>query len=303
MWFLYSRGINENTSPALSRTPEEDARRKQLESITKDSDNDGLRDWEEVLWKTDPANPDTDADGTKDGDETLINRDPLLAGPTDVLQPAPTATSSPETATTKFFDSITRELAERYVTGTLSSDTSDVQESAAAYIATATLGEVDLYTIEDLRIMQNPTDKEIKQYVLDASDAIKEVFAATFQNQVLVLAFVDEDAKKRDETLWPIIYAYDDAENALKEKNVPQQYAADHLLLMNAVKKGKESIIAMRRIDIDPVLALVGMNQFAVATRQLVTAIQNTQTTLSRNGIAFSGDELATLMNNVRINQ
>ena len=48
--------------------------------IQKDSDNDGLKDWEEVLWKTDPNNPDTDEDGMNDNEEVLIGRDPLTEG-------------------------------------------------------------------------------------------------------------------------------------------------------------------------------------------------------------------------------
>ncbi len=50
----------------------------------RDSDNDGLADWEERLWKTDPNNPDTDGDGTSDGDEVLLGRNPLKPGPDDV---------------------------------------------------------------------------------------------------------------------------------------------------------------------------------------------------------------------------
>ena len=43
--------------------------------ILKDSDNDGLKDWEEVLWKTDPNNPDSDGDGMNDNEEVLSERD------------------------------------------------------------------------------------------------------------------------------------------------------------------------------------------------------------------------------------
>lgn len=39
------------------------------QTVSVDSDGDGLKDWEEVLFETDPQNPDTDGDGILDGQE------------------------------------------------------------------------------------------------------------------------------------------------------------------------------------------------------------------------------------------
>ncbi|MCH7529851.1 hypothetical protein IIB50_01915 [Patescibacteria group bacterium] len=52
---------------------------------TLDSDDDGLKDWEEVLWGTDPFNPDTDNDGTDDGVEIAVDRNPLVSSSGGVL--------------------------------------------------------------------------------------------------------------------------------------------------------------------------------------------------------------------------
>lgn len=49
-----------------------------------DTDADGLLDWEETLWNTDPKKSDTDNDGTKDGQEVALSRNPNKAGPDDV---------------------------------------------------------------------------------------------------------------------------------------------------------------------------------------------------------------------------
>ncbi len=51
----------------------------------KDTDKDGLKDWEEALWKTDPSNPDTDGDGSSDGEEVQGDRNPIRKGPDDLL--------------------------------------------------------------------------------------------------------------------------------------------------------------------------------------------------------------------------
>ena len=57
----------------------------------KDSDNDGLRDWEEELYGTNPLNPDTDGDGYSDGQEVNSGRNPLVKAPGDesVFHPLP----------------------------------------------------------------------------------------------------------------------------------------------------------------------------------------------------------------------
>ena len=49
--------------------------------LLQDSDNDGLQNWEEELYKTDPINPDSDGDGASDGEEIKVGRNPALAGP------------------------------------------------------------------------------------------------------------------------------------------------------------------------------------------------------------------------------
>ncbi|MBI4836877.1 MAG: hypothetical protein HY813_00510 [Candidatus Portnoybacteria bacterium] len=52
----------------------------------KDSDRDGLTDWQETeIYRTDPFNPDTDGDGYLDGEEVVSGYDTLKAAPDDKL--------------------------------------------------------------------------------------------------------------------------------------------------------------------------------------------------------------------------
>lgn len=62
-----------------------------IESQNKDTDKDGIRDWEEELIKTDPTNSDTDGDGFLDGEEMNSNHNPLVKSPgdTQVFYPLP----------------------------------------------------------------------------------------------------------------------------------------------------------------------------------------------------------------------
>lgn len=52
----------------------------------KDSDNDGLKDWQEIqIYHTDPCKADTDGDGYLDGEEIASGYDPLKKAPGDEL--------------------------------------------------------------------------------------------------------------------------------------------------------------------------------------------------------------------------
>jgi len=51
----------------------------------KDSDNDGLMDWQETTWQTDPCKPDTDGDGYLDGEEVASGYNPTIPAPNDEL--------------------------------------------------------------------------------------------------------------------------------------------------------------------------------------------------------------------------
>jgi hypothetical protein len=74
--------LNNNTEEEDMEDPlteEQEKINEEKELKAKDSDADGLNDWEEInFYKINPLNSDSDADGLKDGDEILIYKtDPL----------------------------------------------------------------------------------------------------------------------------------------------------------------------------------------------------------------------------------
>jgi hypothetical protein len=65
-----------------------------IPSAEVDSDQDGLSDAMETLYKTNPNNPDTDGDGYKDGDEVANGYDPLIKSPNDKINRSNTPTNA-----------------------------------------------------------------------------------------------------------------------------------------------------------------------------------------------------------------
>jgi len=74
-WFLFYK--NRQPSSIFERIALGSTSEKLARAAILDSDNDGLRDWEEALWKTDPNQTDTDKDGFSDYEETKSGYDPI----------------------------------------------------------------------------------------------------------------------------------------------------------------------------------------------------------------------------------
>ncbi len=89
----------------------------ELKQNFKDSDNDGLMDWEEQLYGTDLNNPDTDGDGYLDGEEVDSGHNPLVEAPGDRLVFYPLPLGEKYNVTKKVLtDEAISELFNSYIT-------------------------------------------------------------------------------------------------------------------------------------------------------------------------------------------
>lgn len=109
-------------TPQKSIVAQKTAERNEQASLfaAKDTDGDGLKDWEEVLWSTDPNKEDTDGDGTKDNEEILARRDPAKVGPDDSIDVLAqkidaSSASSEEAKPQTLTESLARDFGEAYM--------------------------------------------------------------------------------------------------------------------------------------------------------------------------------------------
>ena len=80
-----------------------------------DPDSDGLKNWQEEVYKTDPRNPDTDSDGYLDGEEVASGYDPTIAAPNDALEG--TDTNTPRQAPKNLTAYLAQILAQKISSG------------------------------------------------------------------------------------------------------------------------------------------------------------------------------------------
>lgn len=233
----------------------------------KDSDNDGLFDWEEALWGTDINNPDTDGDGTRDGEEAKSGRDPLKKGPDDKLQDSKIFTQKsgeeiPDGWTKT--DVLARDFFAKFFTlqqsGNLNQENKDkLTESFLAGMEQEKI--LDQYKISDIKTVNDNSKEAMKLY----GSKLEGVFNSHIipENELIIFerAIKNQD-KKEMQKLEPIAAAYYKASQEILAIEAPSSISELHLNLINNFFNIAKCIERMGTSFQDPVNALAGLKLY-----------------------------------------
>lgn len=100
----------------------------------KDSDNDGLKDWQEIqIYQSDPCKTDSDGDGYLDGEEVTSGYNPVIKAPGDELPG--TLPKGPRPLPENLTKALSSALAQQIVAGKIDSFTQSGQILSAAELA------------------------------------------------------------------------------------------------------------------------------------------------------------------------
>jgi len=247
--------------------------------LTKDSDNDGLGDWEEELLKTDAHNPDTDEDGTPDGEEIDQRRNPLIAGPNDTaaaITPSKQGGSEEaETSNLTATEKISRELLEGYIElkqgGQLTVQNSE--QLITTLIDQASGISPKQYTADDIRIVTTPSADAIKRYGVEITAILKPDLA--LENDLVVLKRALEGQNSNElSKLDTSTRRYRATVAEMLALSVPQEVAAEHIAAANALARVSANVESMRAVFTDPVGALVGIKEYTVNEFAFIESLQ-----------------------------
>ncbi len=260
-----------------------------LQQINKDSDNDGLKDWEEALWKTDPNNPDTDKDGALDGQEIIESRNPLVTGPEDYFEDTqiqnqnsasfPEASSLTEAFSQQFFSEY---LKIKQSEETLSEKSRDelinyFVEGAKNLNLNA---NQDFYTISDIKISPKNDTNSTRQYANNLALIIKKHFDPIPESEMTILGQI---ASSRDETtlssrdldrLNPLMAAYRNTSSEALSLTVPSNLANFHLAIVNSFFKIGENLNSIQKISEDPIQAVVALSQYEQESQKAYSSLK-----------------------------
>jgi hypothetical protein len=252
------------TTDNQQQTTNTDEIKQKLATLSVDSDNDGLKDWEEPLYKTDPQNPDTDGDNTNDGDEIKQNRDPLKKGPNDKVAEAKKEAGI-ETAEGP---NLTAELMGTLIQGGVleylaqGGDPDALPDEFYSRIQAAARRTLELNTptvlLSELRVISDSSEQAIKNY-FNALGAVYEKYIFPLQKDDLQL--FQEILESQDITRFAELDIYirtvDRAVPELKKIPVPQIRAEFHKKEIDYFLESHAQIAVMRNADNDPLAATI----------------------------------------------
>lgn len=261
--------------------------------IQKDTDNDGLKDWEEALWGTDPNNPDSDGDETPDGEEIKNERNPLVVGPEDLLSVtgkiqydengAPIYLSKTDMfGKDVFANIIALKQAGKLDAGSI--------ESMAETLAQSVLQDPSntLYGPADIIVTENTSEESLKAYGNAVGAVLLRYTSIPQEGELSIVekALSAEDAEilKR---LDPIIEIYDSVITEMLAIRVPPTMFEVHLTLVNSLAAISQSIRGMQQLISDPISGMASVGLYNYSTDLLTKALTDIRSLLAAKRISF----------------
>jgi hypothetical protein len=231
-----------------------------------DSDNDGLQDWKEVLWKTDKNNPDTDGDGTLDGEEIKLNRDPRKPGPDDKLSEIKTMAGLENGNEWTMTDALTRDFFANFLalqqSGNLTPENKEkLTDFFLAGIAQEKL--TDKYKLSDLKIINDNNNAALKNYGNEVAEIINKYQAMGNESEATIIkrAIKNEDESELQKLVLTI-QLYQDVSRDLLTVKTPRNLSNDHLVLINSTYNLSQALTNIKGIFKDPIAGIIGINQY-----------------------------------------
>lgn len=248
--------------------------------IQKDSDGDGIPDWEEALWGTDPNKKITFNDTP---DATYIeNKKKELKIEGSVNETKLTET---EKFAREFFTSYSAMKSSGQVD---SSTINSFSNALGQKIVNPTL--IDRYKENDIKI-NDSDDSIIKQKYYDEvkklfntyksaglGDELSIVSSGLTSNSTSGATNTPEQYTKLSE----IADAYQNFAKKVMEVTVPQSLAEYHLRIANSANNTGVSVLGMAKMIEDPIVGLSGLSQYQKYSDDLIKAVADLENFLQK---------------------
>ena len=268
----------------------------------KDTDGDGLPDWEEALYGTNPNKVDTFGYGMTDAQAVakglIVPKAPTPSATATSTTSGAAASSTPADAhvpgTVPASGSLTEQFAQNFFTqylaahqnGTpLTTDEMTTFVTSAVQQLQASQPQQDAFVLSEVKV-SGSGQAAMRAYAVAAEQAFVANTVQTQKSELLYLndAISNNDASALD-NVSKIANAYTKIANALMQIPVPQELAADHLAVANAVAQMGSVTNEFAAINRDPILTSIGLANYGGDVTALSNAFTNLAQAFTNAGI------------------
>ena len=307
--YVLGRGIE---SPPVAQASTESAL---LQAIaTKDSDVDGLPDWEEALYGTSPSTADTFHLGMTDGEAVtrgLIVPKAIADISVSGSDASPSDAPSEGTITAAFAQTFfTLYLAAKQASGGADlseNEMNNVANQALQSLGTALAAAPDFKSAEDLTIHGAGTEA-LTEFAVRAEAVLLRKTSNATKSEILYL----KDAVEKNDTealpyISSIAKAYRESAIGLTALSVPSELAGDDLALINALMRISRIADDFTKVNDDPLATILALQQYPQAVLALGNAFIHIGTIYQTAGISLPADApgaaFVNLMQNIATSQ
>ncbi|OGI92729.1 hypothetical protein A2933_00730 [Candidatus Nomurabacteria bacterium RIFCSPLOWO2_01_FULL_46_18] len=244
--------------------------------LSRDTDKDGILDWEEGLWGTDPTKRDTNDDGVSDREEIAKLKAERMANAESGEEISYTDDEN-LTQTDKFARELFSTVVALNQAGEIDDNTvQQITDSLTLQIQNPVQRKV--FTMTDLKVTNDNSLATYKKYS-DDTDIIfqnKYPFDEEVANtlQKFISEGEDPDANILIE-LDPVIKNLGEMVEGMTKINVPSSIATLHLDITNALQRVMENLSDIRAFDSDPITTIGAINQYVENLDALDVSIIN----------------------------
>ena len=226
-------------------------------SAEEDSDNDGSKDWEEILVGTDPKNPKDKPNSAK----SVATADLTSKTNQEKLEP---------------IDLISREFFARYMElrQTGSSKDKQSQESLAQRTAgNIVLSQPGKYELKDIITKPENDIESIRQYGKDITNIFQKNAVKARNEGIIAKEALETENLEILKEIDPSIESYKKIVNSLLALKVPKAVDTLHLDLINAMNGSLFVAKSLRNSGVNPIEGIQGVQYLPIVQKSLYDAI------------------------------
>lgn len=271
---------------------------------TKDSDSDGLSDWEEALYGTDAHSPDTFKLGMTDGE--AVAKGLIVPKATADIPVATTSAVSlgadglpPPPAEGTLTSAFAKSFFTLFIAAKEKAGGRDLTESEMSEVSTATLQSLgalataapDYKRAGDITVSGSGADA-LRAFAVSAEAIFAKNASRAPKSELL---YLKDAVEKNDISVLPSIIqranAYRDTAIGLSAISVPQELAADSLMLINAMMRISEISRDFARVNEDPLATILALQQYPQAVHSLTSSFVHVGSIYKAASISLSSGE------------